>query len=185
MKKKMMLVSIVLLMGLLTGCMSNYAINTYLVDPKPVEGNVMAYEDNIVKIDFKPYFGLDSSYTTLRMITIDLENKSDETIKITWDDGAFVSLDKTTTGIEHGMESQKSNKTIIPAGAVVKVPIKATTKVYDVLGTKVSTDLLFSISNKEIEQYNGENMSLLLPIQISDDQKEYRFDFRFEVGKKN
>lgn len=128
------------------------------------------YEDNFINITI---------YGTSEKFSFSLKNKSDNSIKIIWDDAAFVDYSGNTSrimhsGIKYSQKEASQPSSIIIKGATLDDVACPTANVY------YSTALKDWVTKSMYPQYNtyGEKqVKLMLPIQIKDIVNEYIFVF--------
>ncbi len=151
------------------------------------------YEDSIIKIDWG-YAG--------SQIGFDLTNKSDQTIKIIWDDAAFISLSNESSRIFHKGIKYTDRENSQPPTPVYKkttlsdliAPTSYTIYVSGNGGWRSSPLIPVSASAwsiwswptkvEYIESLIGQTMRVILPIKIEDKVIEYGFSFRTEFIEK-
>ena len=148
------------------------------------------YEDSIIKIDW--------GYASTQ-IGFDLTNKSDQTLKIIWDDAAFISQSNESSRIFHVGIKYTDRENPQPPTSVYKkttlsdliAPTSYTRYVSGQYGGWRSDPLIPIPSNvwsskiEYIESLLGKTMRVILPIKIDDKVIEYAFSFRTEfIAKK-
>nr|WP_321405405.1 hypothetical protein [uncultured Carboxylicivirga sp.] len=147
------------------------------------------YEDSIIKIDW--------NYANSQ-IGFELTNKYKKTIKIVWDDAAFVSLTNESNRIFHKGVKYIDRENPQPPTSVYKntkltdliAPTSYTTYVSGQYGGWRSKPLIpisSTVWSKKIEYVQdliGQTMRIILPINIDDEDLIYEFSFRTEFIEK-
>lgn len=147
-----------------------------------------SYEDSLIKIIWLP-LSTEFAFT--------LENKSNHSMKIVWDEAAYVNENGSTSRVMHSGVKYTERNTPQPPTVVMKKAkiddiILPTDNVYYVSGqyggwrTKplfpnkaASAEELNSLSQKYIDKTVG----ILLPLQIEDTVNEYIFRFKIDGFK--
>lgn len=142
------------------------------------------YEDELIRIVWLP---------TSTQFSFLLENKSDHSIKIIWDEAAYVDISGSSGRIMHaGVKYAERNNPQPPTIIVKKTNITdivlPTENVYmsAYYSTWQTKKLLpySAASQKELEEMNskyiGKTVKILLPIQIQDTVNEYLFSFKID-----
>ena len=151
------------------------------------ENNTCCFEDSCIKITFIPLSA---------NIPFILENKSDQTMKIIWDETVYIDVNETCRKVTHaGVKYIDAERTQLPT------IIAISSKIHDVI---YPTDNIYYISYyisniyfaewkhapllpraytkydlEEIKKgYIGKTIKILLPIQIQNAVSEYLFCFR-------
>jgi hypothetical protein len=148
------------------------------------------YEDPIIKIDW--------DYASSQ-IGFELTNKSDQTMKILWDDAAYISMSNESGRVFHKGVKYIDRENSQPPTSVYKnttlsdliSPTSYTRYVPGQYGGWTSSALIpvtqGVMSNKieYKEELIGQTMRVVLPIKMGEDVLEYIFSFRTEfVAKK-
>ena len=118
-------------------------------------------------------------------LLISIRNRTDNTMKVLWEESAFISTNGTTQRIIHsGVNYLDRNKpqspSIIPGGSVLNDHIVPVGNVSRLSG---SGDIIIEslLSWKTIGKYQpGTTIGLLLPVQILDNTIEYLITFELE-----
>jgi hypothetical protein len=139
--------------------------------------SVLSYRDNIISTKWE---------VGVSDIVLTLENLTDKTIKIIWDDAAFIDVDGKAARIMHtGTKYIDRNDfqppTIIPKKTSVIESIVPTRYVYitDYGWVEGKLFVYKTYDLKEtINYYTGKHVKLLIPIVVSEDTIEYIFDFK-------
>ena len=148
------------------------------------------YEDSIIKIDW--------NYASTQ-IDFDLTNKSDQTLKIIWDDAAFISLRNESSRIFHKGIKYIDRENPQPPTSVYKKTtlsdlIAPTSYAIFVSGQNgdwhsdplipAASGSILSFKIEYIKGLIGQTMRVILPIKIEDKVIEYAFSFRTEFIEK-
>jgi len=144
---------------------------------------VLSYEDDIIRTKWN--FG-DSE------LILTLENLTDNTIKIIWDDAAFIGMNEIAGRIMHTGTSYLDRNdfqppTIIPKKTKVIEYIVPTENIYfGSYGWIEGRLFIYHIDylKKLIDNYTGKNIKLLIPIVIGDKKIEYIFNFKVKYVSK-
>lgn len=173
-----------------------YSAYLYSVDvPKELKKGSLdsllsVYEDDIIKIDWD-YAG--------SQIGFELKNKSSETLKIIWDDAAFISLANESGKIFHKGVKYIDRENSQPPTSVYKntilsdliSPTAYTSYVSGQYGGWRSRPLIpiggsvWSGKVEYKEELIGQTMRVILPLKIEDKLIEYAFSFRTQfIDKK-
>ena len=144
-----------------------------------------SYEDEMIKIIWIPL---------RKQFTFALENKTDHSIKIIWDEAVFVDASGSServmhSGVKYTDRNSPQTPTIVVRNANISDVILPTNNVYYVSGqyggwrtrplipnTANTQEELVTISKK----YVGKTVSILLPLKIEDTVNEYIFSFKIE-----
>ena len=154
-----------------------------------IDSLLSIYEDSIIKIDW--------GYASTQ-IGFDLTNKSDQTLKIIWDDAAFISLSNESSRVFHVGIKYTDRENPQPPTSVYKkttlsdliTPTSYTRYVTGQYGGWHSDPLIpvqagvFSTKIEYIKDLLGLTMRVILPIKIEDKVLEYAFSFRTEFIEK-
>lgn len=144
-----------------------------------------AYEDEVIKIYWLP------STTQFNFV---LENKSSNSVKVIWDEAAYVDIKGSTqrvmhSGVKYTERNNSQPPTIVLKNAKVDDLILPTENVYYVSGQYGGwrTAPLFPTSAQTKEDLDlaikstvGGTVKILLPIQIEDVVNEYIFSFEIK-----
>jgi hypothetical protein len=156
------------------------------------EGYKYVFEDEMIKILWLP---------TSSKIAFLLENKTDYSIRIIWDEAAYVDENNHTHRIMHSgiryidRDSAKPPSVVVRKGKLDDVIIPSD---YVVSGTYGWREIdLFPTEKmdvdpqqflKESKEFIGKKFQILLPIQIEDVTNDYIFTFKIDdvnLAKKN
>lgn len=135
------------------------------------------YEDNVLSILW---------YGTEEQFIFSLKNKSQNSLKIVWDDAAFVNNKNESSKIIHqGIKYIDANKpqspTIIPKGAEINDLIAPTDRIayYDGKYSKSwYSKTMIEGANRYDKDIDGQCVQVLLPIEIRGVLNEYIFTFK-------
>ncbi len=139
--------------------------------------SIFSYKDNIISAEWK--IGVSE-------LILSVENLSSKTIKIIWDDAAFIDIDRTATRIMHtGTKYSDRNNfqppTIIPKKTFVIENIVPTNNVYMTDHTWVEGKLFIYVTynyKETVNTFTGKHVKLLIPIVTGNEMIEYIFDFK-------
>jgi hypothetical protein len=149
------------------------------------------FEDDVIKILWSP---------TASQITFNLTNKTPRTIKIIWDDAAYIDINGVGHRVMHEgvIYSDRNNPqppSIVVRNGTLDDLVFPTDNVFYFPGGGWHESPLFPrivINELELkyrnELYKGKTFQILLPLQIEDNVNEYIFTFeikdvRLESGK--
>lgn len=132
------------------------------------------YEDNIMSIIW---------HGTNKEFIFSLKNKSDNSLKIIWDEASFINEKNEPSRIIHqGIKYINANDpqppTIVPKGTVLNDLIAPVNRIH--LGEYTKSwyqDDLIENSRRHNKQLGGKNVKILLPIEIKGVVNEYIFTF--------
>lgn len=181
------LLSIVLIVA---ACGSSYVTGITWGDQDPStlggshkgEGGFLVYEDRYIRAEFAPALNT--------AVHFKLHNRSNQTIRIIWDDAVFVNVDGSTSRVMHaGVRYIDRNNsqppTTIPAGGNVSELVLPTNNVYFVSGSGGgwrTSPIVPRTSDPTI--YDGRMVSVFLPVEVGKDRHEYRFNFRLMIRER-
>jgi hypothetical protein len=171
--------------------MGSYSAYLYSVEaPKDIKKGVTdsvssIYEDDIIKIDWD---------YAVSQIGFELKNKSEQTIKIVWDEAAFISLANETSRVFHKGVKYIDRENAQPSSSVYKnsvlsdliSPTSYTTYTSGQYGGWRSAPLIpvstnvFSGKVEYVPALIGGTMRVILPVKMDDKTLEYAFSFRTE-----
>lgn len=121
-----------------------------------------------------------------------LQNKTDHTIKIIWDDAVFIDTDGSSNrvmhaGIKYTEKENPQTPSVIARGSFIEDMVLPTKNVYletnpYIYGWKEQYYLPVLNKNKETlfsqaQSVIGGNIKIILPIQIEDVVNDYTFEF--------
>jgi len=144
-----------------------------------------SYEDELIKIVWIP------QYT---QFLFKLENKSDNTIKIIWDEAAYVDVNGSSgrimhSGVKYIDKNNSQPPTVVTKKSSINDVIVPTENIYYESGQYggwqekplfVSTASSEEILNNVVKKYLGKTVKILLPLQIQETVNEYIFSFKIE-----
>lgn len=146
------------------------------------EGDIekFAFNDSIINIVI---------YGTPEQFIFELKNVSPHSLKIIWNEAAFVGLDGSTSkimhnGVKYAQREEDQPLTTIIKGAKIKDLACPTANVYYDEGTKTGYNITgngWKIKSMLPSEYNGKEageIRLMLPIQVKDVVNEYTFVFK-------
>ncbi|MBN1232089.1 MAG: hypothetical protein JXA60_01900 [Candidatus Coatesbacteria bacterium] len=185
--KKFLLISIVFLTGMLLFIASSACTSTrafYSLDvslEKPKVSKTLAFSDENIDISF---------LLEKTCISFKIKNKTDEGIKIKWDDLSFITINGTSyriihSGVRYVKKDEPQFPTTIPPKMEISDLMIPAYNVYFVSGQNSYWNVyeLFSFPAKEIEakkMYEGKNFSIYMPLEIKGKKKEYTFSFKID-----
>lgn len=160
----------------------NNASNMYILEQES-NSLVWLFEDDIISTKWQ--FG-DSE------LILTLGNLTDNTLKIIWDDAAFIDVDGTAgrimhTGTKYSGRSDFQPPTIIPKKTTVNESILPTRNVLlgDYVWVKGQLFIYHIKYLKDlIKNHTGKHIKLLIPIVLGEEKIEYLFDFRVKYVSK-
>lgn len=148
-----------------------------IVTFKEGDNNKYRYEDDYINIVF---------FLTDKRVCFNLQNKTNSTQKIIWDDASFINYQGSTLRITHlGVRyidrDNMKPATAIPAGGQLMEEITPINNIY-LQGTTWKENSLFPLYYKskgesEAKSYEGKTMKLLLPVMTAESKKDYIFEF--------
>ena len=127
-----------------------------------------SYEDDFIKIIWLP---------ALTEFGFALENKSDNSIKIIWDEAVYIDEDNTSLKVMHSgvkyVDGEKAQPlTVIAKKTKINDLVRPVDNIY-FIDNGWHTQSLFSV-----EKSAGKTVKILLPIQIQETINEYIFSFK-------
>ena len=157
----------------------NVSRNESIMDDSINPNESLNYGDDIMQIawDFQRNY-----------ITFSLHNKAASSIKILWDEIAFVGLDgKSKRVIHQGIKYNKKDSPQVPSVVVRKSKLKellvpSANIYYNRKLKKWSAhalvyDTLFSPEDETTQRPSGRNIKILLPVIVNEKRLEYQFVF--------
>lgn len=150
-----------------------------IVEARASTGDSMKYlfEDELVSILWVP---------TNTRVHFFLTNKSDHSIKIVWDESAFVRLtgqsDRVVhSGVKYSEVNSSQPPTIVPRGGTLEDFILSADQVFYVSGSyggwREAPLLSYNPNPQEIQSLIGKTFRVLLALQIEGVTNEYTFTF--------
>lgn len=139
--------------------------------------NILSYKDNIISATWD---------TDTSPILLTLKNLTDKTIKIIWDNAAFIDINGNAgrimhTGTKYSDRNDFQPPTIIPKKTSVMENIVPTRNVYmtDYGWVEGKLFIYKTYNYKEtVNTFTGKHVKLLIPIVVGNDTIEYIFDFK-------
>lgn len=154
---------------------------TKIVDFKDENLTKYIYEDDYIKIAW---------FTKKTMFDFYLVNKTDHSLKIPWDEMAYVDINGQAGRVTHsGMKYAERNyaqpASVVPKGAYLADVVIPTANIYfdDFLGEWRVLDIiqLYGYETKaERSAIVGKRMKIVFPIIIENITNEYIFEFRVD-----
>ena len=134
-----------------------------------------SYEDDFIKIIWLP---------ALTEFSFTLENKSDNSIKIIWDEAVYIDEDNSSLKVMHSGVKYVDGEKAQPLTVIAKK-----TKVNDLV---IPVDNIYSVSSGwsilplfSVQKSAGKTVKILLPIQIQETINEYIFSFKINHTRIN
>jgi hypothetical protein len=154
-----------------------------------IDSSTSLYEDSIIKIKW------DYSYSQM---SFKLKNKSEQTLKIIWDDAVYISITNETDKVFHDGIKYIDKENSQPPTSIYKntilsdliAPVSYSYFVSGQYGGWRSNPLIpvpINVWSKKIEyikDFLGLTIRVILPIKIEDKTIEYTFNFRTEFIEK-
>ena len=126
-----------------------------------------SYEDDFIKIIWLP---------ALTKFSFTLENKSDNSIKIIWDEAVYIDEDNTSLKVTHSGVKYVDMEKAQPLTVIAKK-----TKINDLVKPVDNihfSDGWYTLPLFSAEKSDGKTVKILLPIQIQETINEYIFSFK-------
>ena len=158
------------------------------------ETKVVSYTDNdINKYKYEDDY-IDITWTVLSdRFEFELQNKTDYTMKIDWDEISFITIDGNAKrviheGIKYADRSKDQAITTIPRGSKITDFLVPAENIYYneiLLKWRHKNIIPISSTSKEdlqnrADSYKNGQMSIMMPLQIENIQNDYLFEF--EIG---
>ncbi len=177
------IVLLLLFMGflLLVGCAGMYSASIELVSPSPTDG--LSYSDDNLKISFYRY--------VTESIEFRLENVGDKKITVLWDEAIFVDPqgidmrvvavgDEDIDGFLESFPQELAPDEVIEDKIIPRENIYFRARsedwhVFQIVPTETA-DLSF------VRNFQGEMISLIVPVEIGGEVREYQFDFLLNLS---
>lgn len=144
---------------------------------EPAQSDTLTFSDEFINIKF---------IVLEKLIDFDIQNKTNEGIKINWDELSFISPDGTASRVNHSSGIRVIEKgnpqapTVIPPNAKISDSLIPTKNIYR-SGYEWTAQDLFPEDDKTI--YNDKEFRIYLPIEIKGSKKEYTFKFKINVSQ--
>jgi len=142
------------------------------------------YEDDYIDISW--FVGLSS-------FSFSLNNKSNYSIKIPWDDVAYIDMEGRAgrvmhAGVKYNERNNSQPASVVPKGASIKDVVIPADNVYFVSGQyggwKEGRLFKLPVDRTNIEEakgiYVGKTVRVLFPVIIQDVKNEYVFEFKID-----
>lgn len=132
-----------------------------------------SYEDDFIKIIWLP---------ALTKFSFTLENKSDNSIKIIWDEAVYIDEDNSSHKVMHSGVKYVDGEKAQPLTVIAKK-----TKINDLVApvdNSYYSDGWINLSLFSV-QSAGKTVKILLPIQIQETINEYIFSFKIDHTRIN
>ena len=173
------------------------AYSAYLYSVEGPKGLIEFKIDSVTSVYEDPSIKIDWDYA-VSQIGFELTNKSDQTLKIAWDDAAFISLTNESGRIFHKGIKYIDRENPQPPTSIYKkttlsdliAPTSYTSYTSGQYGGWNSRPLvpikqgIMSTKIEYVEALIGQTMRVVLPIKIEDKVIEYTFNFRTEFIEK-
>lgn len=134
-----------------------------------------SYEDDFIKIIWLP---------ALTEFSFTLENKSDISIKIIWDEAVYIDEDNTSRKVMHSGVKYEDKEKAQPLTVIAK-KTKINDLVTPVDNICFNRDSWGTLSLFSAEKSDGKTVKILLPIQIQETINEYIFSFKINHTRIN
>lgn len=149
-----------------------------------------SYEDESIKVVW--------SYGITRL-DFTLKNKTEETLKLNWDDAAFIAMNNETIkvfhkGVKYIDRSNSQSPTSIYKGSILSDLVAPTTYTFysSLLSNWTSTPLIglnMRLATSEKAPYDenvaGKTIKVVLPLKMGDNMLEYIFTFKVSFIERN
>ena len=134
-----------------------------------------SYEDDFIKIIWLP---------ALTEFSFTLENKSDNSIKIIWDEAVYIDEDNSSRKVMHSGVKYVDAEKAHPLTVIVK-KTKINDLVIPVDNIHSSSDGWYISPLFSVQKSDGKTVKILLPIQIQETINEYIFSFKINHTRIN
>ncbi len=162
-----------------------------------VSRNTTTMEDSIssdVELQYRDNFMLISWSIQRNFVSFSIQNNAASSIKIIWDDMAFVGLDGKSKRIIHqGIKYDDKEKPQAPSvvmrnSKITDLLIPSSNIYYNQTLKKWSAhalfnDITFSPEDESIKHASGKKIQILLPAVVNETRYEYQFIFEIEETK--
>ena len=140
-----------------------------------------SYEDDFIKIIWLP---------ALTEFSFTLENKSDNSIKIIWDEAVYIDEDNTSLKVMHsGVKYADGGKaqplTVIAKKTKINDLVTPVDNIYYENPSKYSSGGWRKRPLFSVQKSAGKTVKILLPIQIQETINEYIFSFKINHTRIN
>jgi len=178
MKKIILLLFAVLLFASCASVKPTVGLHLSDVNGKPARG--MSYIDDIIAVDW--------SYTYKSKLNFKLKNNTQSTIRVIWDDAAYVNVSGSTdrvmhAGVKYINRNESQPPTSIPSGSFIDDVIIPTSVVAFTPYVGWTEGNMFGVSGdpreakKQLENTYGKTAKVLLPIEVDGIIRDYEFSF--------
>lgn len=159
----------------------NVSRNESIIDDSISPNTSLNYRDDIMFISWN---------IQRNLVKFTLQNKSTSSIKIIWDDMAFVGLDEKSKRVIHQgikyneKENPQSPSVVMRDSRVTDLLIPSSNIYYNQSLKKWSAhplvyDIMFSPEDETTQHASGKKIKILLPIIVN--EKRYEYQFVFEI----
>ena len=132
-----------------------------------------SYEDDFIKIIWLP---------ALTEFSFTLENKSDNSIKIIWDEAVYIDEDNSSLKVIHSdvkyVDGKAQPLTVIAKKTKINDLVTPLDNIYYVNPSKYSSGGWHKLPLFSVQKSAGKTVKILLPIQIQETINEYIFSFK-------
>ena len=140
-----------------------------------------SYEDDFIKIIWLP---------ALTKFSFTLENKSDNSIKIIWDEAVYIDEDSTShrvihSGVQYVDKEKAQPLTVIVKKTKINDLVAPVDYIYYVNPSKYSSGGWRDLPLFSAEKSDGKTVKILLPIQMQETINEYIFSFKINHTRIN
>lgn len=136
------------------------------------------FEDRYIRIGFVPVLNSTISFSLL--------NKTDSTIRVIWDEAAFIQIDGSTervmhSGVRYIERDRPQPPSVVPPGARLDDIILPTSNVYYISGQYGGWRTHDIIPQSLALDFDGYTIGVLLPLDIGGSRRDYTFYFDIVV----
>ena len=139
-----------------------------------------SYEDDFIKIIWRP---------ALTEFSFTLENKSDNSIKIIWDEAVYIDEDNSSLKVIHSdvkyVDGKAQPLTVIVKKTKINDLVTPLDNIYYVNPSKYSSGGWHKLPLFSVQKSAGKTVKILLPIQIQETINEYIFSFKINHTRIN
>ena len=155
-------------------------VGLYLSDVNGNQASGMSYIDDMIAIDW--------SYIYKARLNFKLKNNTKSTIRIMWDDAAYVNASGSTdrvmhAGVKYINRNESQPPSSVPAGAYIEDAVIPTSVIAFMPYVGWTEGNLFTVSvdsreaKKQLENTYGKTVKVLLPIESNGIITDYEFSF--------
>jgi len=175
------ILALILLLLLISGCSGLYLARLEMLSPAPSDD--LNFSDENIRIAFAPYI--------TESLDFKVENKSEEPLEIIWEDAYFTNPQGWKMELillenrEISLATETPAPTRLSPGEILKDRLVPRENIY--YHTQAREWRIFNIIPTETEkisivrQFDGEIISLLLPIRRGEKTENYSFEFRVNL----